>query len=101
MLVTPSSLGTIDDICVGLEPLGDTLGVVVNLQSRAAKSGDELEIPRRCIGRAIAPLPDGVVNRWDVRDLRLVRSRTYGSEPAPSRLCPAWGEPVRAYGKLS
>ncbi|QCO67536.1 hypothetical protein E5843_06695 [Luteimonas yindakuii] len=38
---------TIDDICIELEPLGDTLGVVVNLQSGAARSGDELEILSR------------------------------------------------------
>jgi hypothetical protein len=38
---------TIDAICVALEPLGDTLGVVVNLQSGAAVTGDELEIVSR------------------------------------------------------
>lgn len=38
---------TIDAICLQLEPLGDTLGVVVNLQSGAARSGDELEILSR------------------------------------------------------
>jgi len=41
------SYDTIDSICMGLEPLGDTLGVVVNLQSGAARSGDELEILSR------------------------------------------------------
>ena len=29
---------TIDAICVGLEPLGDTLGVIVNLKTRAAQT---------------------------------------------------------------
>lgn len=38
---------TIDEICLELEPLGDTLGVVVNLQSGAARTGDELEILSR------------------------------------------------------
>lgn len=38
---------TIDAICLELEPLGDTLGVVVNLQSGAATTGDELEILSR------------------------------------------------------
>lgn len=38
---------TIDQICLGLEPLGDTLSVVVNVQSGAARSGDELEILSR------------------------------------------------------
>ena len=38
---------TIDAICLELEPLGDTLGVVVNLQSGAAISGSELEILSR------------------------------------------------------
>lgn len=38
---------TIDAICLKLEPLGDTLGVVVNLQSGAARNGDELEILSR------------------------------------------------------
>ncbi|MBC7989084.1 MAG: hypothetical protein H7Y19_05815 [Luteimonas sp.] len=41
------SYDTIDSICMGLEPLGDTLGVVVNLQSGVARSGDELEILSR------------------------------------------------------
>ncbi|MGO1073289.1 hypothetical protein [Lysobacter sp. CA199] len=39
--------GTIDAICNQLEPLGDTLGVVVNVQSGAARTGDELEILSR------------------------------------------------------
>jgi hypothetical protein len=38
---------TIDQICIELEPLGDTLGVVVNVQSGAATSGDDLEILSR------------------------------------------------------
>lgn len=38
---------TIDEICMTLEPLGDTLAVVVNLQSGAATNGDELEILSR------------------------------------------------------
>ncbi|MBP7981744.1 MAG: hypothetical protein KAY90_01995 [Arenimonas sp.] len=41
------SYETIDAICMKLEPLGDTLGVVVNLQSGAATTGDELEILSR------------------------------------------------------
>lgn len=41
------SYRTIDRICVMLEPLGDTLGVVVNLQNSAARDGDELEILSR------------------------------------------------------
>lgn len=44
---TQRSYDTIDAICTRLEPLGDTLGVVVNLQSRAARTGDELEILSR------------------------------------------------------
>lgn len=40
---------TIDEICMALEPLGDTLAVVVNLQSGAATNGDELEaLSRNC-----------------------------------------------------
>ena len=43
------SMGTIDAICHELDPLGDTLAVVVHLQSRAARTGDELEtIHRNC-----------------------------------------------------
>lgn len=38
---------TIDAICLAMEPLGDTLAVVVNLQSGAARTGDELEILSR------------------------------------------------------
>lgn len=41
------SYETIDGICLQLEPLGDTLGVVVNLQSGAARNGDQLEILSR------------------------------------------------------
>lgn len=41
------SYQTIDAICAQLDPLGDTLGVVVNLQSGAATSGDDLEILSR------------------------------------------------------
>ena len=40
---------TIDGICHRLEPLGDTLAVVVHLQDATARSGDELEtISRNC-----------------------------------------------------
>jgi hypothetical protein len=41
------SYDTIDAICVELESLGDTLGVVVNLQSGAATNGDDLAILSR------------------------------------------------------
>lgn len=41
------SYQTIDQVCIELESLGDTLGVVVNLQSGAARNGDELEILSR------------------------------------------------------
>lgn len=38
---------TIDRVCLKLQPLGDTLGVVVNLQSGAARTGDELAVLSR------------------------------------------------------
>ncbi|MBA3486410.1 MAG: hypothetical protein H0T88_04335 [Lysobacter sp.] len=41
------SYQTINEICLELESLGDTLGVVVNLQSGVARTGDELEILSR------------------------------------------------------
>ena len=41
------SYETIDAICLALEPLGDTLAVVVNVQSGAATNGDELEVLSR------------------------------------------------------
>lgn len=41
------SYDTIDRICLALEPLGDTLAVVVNLQNASARNGDELEILSR------------------------------------------------------
>ena len=41
------SHATVDEVCMQLEPLGDTLGVVINLQSGAATNGDELEILSR------------------------------------------------------
>jgi hypothetical protein len=44
----------IDQVCLALEPLGDTLGVVVNLQDVAARNGDEAEtLSRNC------QLPEG------------------------------------------
>lgn len=43
------SMATIDAICDELDSLGDTLAVVVHLQSREARNGDELEtISRNC-----------------------------------------------------
>ena len=39
----------IDAVCIRLEPLGDTLGVVVNLQSTAARTGEEqAKLSRNC-----------------------------------------------------
>ena len=39
----------IDAVCIRLEPLGDTLGVVVNLQSTAARTGEEqATLSRNC-----------------------------------------------------
>jgi len=35
---------TIDRLCVALQPLGDTLGVVINLQSGEARTGAELQL---------------------------------------------------------
>ena len=37
----------IEEVCYQLEPLGDTLGVVVNLQSAAARNAEELAILSR------------------------------------------------------
>lgn len=43
------SHSTIDAICLSLEPLGDTLGVTVNLQSAAARTSAELDtLVRNC-----------------------------------------------------
>lgn len=48
------SMERIDAICLALEPLGDTLGVVVNLQDVTARNGDEAEtLSRNC------QLPEG------------------------------------------
>ena len=50
---------TIDAICLRLEPLGDTLGVVVNLQSGAAVTGEERAIlSRNC---QLAPIDQGLL----------------------------------------
>ena len=39
----------IDEVCLALEPLGDTLAVVVNLQDATARNGDEaMTLPRNC-----------------------------------------------------
>lgn len=39
----------IDRVCLGLEPLGDTLGVVINVQSTAARSGrEQATLSRNC-----------------------------------------------------
>jgi hypothetical protein len=51
----------IDQICIELESLGDTLGVVVNLQSGAASNGDELAIlSRNC---QLAPGEQALLSR--------------------------------------
>jgi hypothetical protein len=43
------NMDMIDQVCLFLEPLGDTLGVVVNLQDVAARNGDEAEtLSRNC-----------------------------------------------------
>lgn len=43
------NMDMIDRVCLSLEPLGDTLGVVVNLQDVAARNGDEAEtLSRNC-----------------------------------------------------
>lgn len=43
------SMEMIDRVCVALEPLGDTLAVVVNVQDVTAKNGDEAEtLSRNC-----------------------------------------------------
>ncbi len=47
---------TIDAICMGLEPLGDTLGVIVNLKIRAARGADE----RRMLSRNCQLVPGEV-----------------------------------------
>ena len=48
------NMDMIDRVCLSLEPLGDTLGVVVNLQDVAARNGDEAEtLSRNC------QLPEG------------------------------------------
>lgn len=57
---------TIDAICMQLEPLGDTLGVVVNVQSGAARTGAELEIlSRNC---QLAPGDRAMMQRARVVD---------------------------------
>ena len=48
------SMDMIDQVCVALEPLGDTLAVVVNVQDATAKNGDEaMTLSRNC------QLPEG------------------------------------------
>ena len=48
------NMETIDRICAGLDPLGDTLAVVVNLEDVTAKTADDAEsISRNC------QLPEG------------------------------------------
>lgn len=43
------SMGTIDEVCHALAPLGDTMGVVIALQNAKATNRDELEsITRNC-----------------------------------------------------
>lgn len=43
------SMDTIDRICVAMEPLGDTLGVVVNVQNVIAKTSEEADtLSRNC-----------------------------------------------------
>jgi hypothetical protein len=90
---------TIDDICIELEPLGDTLGVVVNLQSGAARSGDELEIlSRNC---QLAPGDRAFMQRHRQVDvvapqLRAEHKRNNARPPAdPERLKQEQDEAMR------
>jgi hypothetical protein len=40
---------TIDQVCLGLEPLGDTLAVVVHVQNAIARTGEEMDtLSRNC-----------------------------------------------------
>lgn len=51
---TYRNMDMIDRLCMALEPLGDTLGVVVNLQDAKARNGDEATtLSRNC------QLPEG------------------------------------------
>jgi len=48
------SMAMIDEVCIALEPLGDTLAVVVNLQDATATNGDDaMTLSRNC------QLPEG------------------------------------------
>lgn len=78
------SYQTIDDICLKLEPLGDTLAVVVNLQSGAARNSDELEVlSRNC---QLAPGDRAFLQRprqLDVVDPQIRRQHRANQSSAP------------------
>jgi hypothetical protein len=83
------SQATADDICMELEPLGDSLGVVVNLQSGDAINGDELEILAR--NRQLRPGEQALLQRprkGDVIDPGIRRFHTanhaYWRHPTPA-----------------
>ena len=43
------TMAKIDEVCLALEPLGDTLAIVVNLQDATARNGDEaMTLSRNC-----------------------------------------------------
>lgn len=79
------SYQTIDDICLKLEPLGDTLAVVVNLQSGAARNGDEMEVlSRNC---QLAPGDRAFLHRprqLDVVDPEIRRQHRANQASAPN-----------------
>src|SRR5262249_50136083 len=63
------SMETIDRVCHELEPLGDTLAVVVNVENVAAKNADEAEsISRNCklpVGERAANQPMRQIDALD------------------------------------
>ena len=76
------SFQTIDRICLALEPLGDTLGVVVNLQNSSAKNSDELAtLSRNC---QLAPGERALLSRE--RKIDVVDAQTRAQHKANQRL---------------
>jgi hypothetical protein len=85
------SYATIDAICIALEPFGDTLGVVVNLQSGAARTGDDLQIlSRNC---QLAPGDRALLQR--VRQVDAIAPEIRAQHKANQSL-QAQGDPAEA-----
>jgi len=82
---------TIDQVCLALEPLGDTLAVVVNVQDVSARNADgATTLSRNCqlpegVARDAAEGWDGI--KWDGRQIGLAEFRRAALSQGSPQVC--------------